>query len=422
MRMTGPVFPVTDPPEWVGATWVGEVVVDESPDEGQEHGGVVRLEAAQGFARARIIVRDATRVHGFLTIAVDDGGVDAEQLRAAIAALPAAPQELPSIMGGQARPFSVVLCTRERPDDLRVALASVLRQDYAPGFEVVVVDNAPVTSATKDAVAALGDDRVRVVTEATPGLSHARNAGLAATRHEWVAFTDDDVVADRWWLRGLARGFTRGGADVACVTGLVPTGELRTAPQSWFDQRIGWGTALGPRAYSLRNPPADLPYFPFQVGRYGTGANFATLRETAIGIGFDPYLGAGTPSKGGEDLDYFFRVIARGGTLVYEPSSFVWHRHRDTRQALESQAVGYGRGLTAWATKLVLSPVDLAHGLRALLRRESLTLAPFRAYTDPAGAAAQEDEPSDVAEIMAIERRALRSGPWSYVGPRFFGR
>lgn len=421
MRVRGPVFTKTDVPEWAGATWIGEVVLEDPADLVERFGQPLAVPSSQGFGRARLGVRAGERVLGFITVDLDDGTVDVARLAEAVRALPDVPDQPPVREPIPTQPFSVVLCTRERPDDVRVALQSVLRQQYGGGFEVVVVDNAPVTSATADVVSALGDDRVRVITESVAGLSRARNAGVAAARHEWIAFTDDDVVADPLWLQGLARGFARG-EDVTCVTGLVPTGELRTAPQSWFDQRIGWGVALLPRVYALDNPPSDLPYFPFQVGRYGTGANFATLRTAALDIGFDPHLGAGTPSRGGEDLDYFFRVITRGGSLVYEPSSLVWHRHRDTQDALEAQAIGYGRGLTAWATKLLVSPVDLAHGLRTMMRRESWTLAPFRAYREPAGTSAAVDEPGGVADIMAIERRALRSGPWSYIGPRFFGR
>lgn len=64
-----------------------------------------------------------------------------------------------------------------------------------------------------------------------------------------------------------------------------------------------------------------------------------------------------SPEGNGKDLDYFFRVIVHGGALTCEPSCFVWHR--DTCDAFDAQAVGYGRGMTAWAMKLMVSPIGI---------------------------------------------------------------
>lgn len=415
MRIRGPVFPRSEAPSWPGAVWIGELSTDEgSSSDGED------LDGTEGYSNARLLVRDAAGVRGLIDVPLEGGRVPDARLQEEVRRLgdpvpdPLADDRYPS--------FSVVVCTRERPDDLRTAVDSLLALDYQGEFEVVIVDNAPVTTATADYVRSVGDSRIRLVAEPAPGLSRARNAGVAAARHEWLAFTDDDVSVDRRWLTGLARGIGRAGGSPDCVTGLVPTGELRTAAQSWFDRRISWGKVVLPRTFSLADPPADLPMFPFQVSAYGTGANFATRREVVRRLGgFDPHLGAGTRSKGGEDIDFFFRVITRGGVLAYEPSAFVWHRHRETQEALESQAVGYGRGLTAWVTKAFFEPVGLARGLRSLLRKETLNLTPFRNYRNPTQVDDQEQR-AGIADVSAIEHRALRSGPWSYVGPRFFGR
>lgn len=85
----------------------------------------------------------------------------------------------------------VVVPTRNRPEQLREAIASVLAQDYPGQIQVVVVFDG--TQADQ----ALGDgDRVLVIgNDRTPGLAGARNCGILATRCEFVAFCDDD---DRW--------------------------------------------------------------------------------------------------------------------------------------------------------------------------------------------------------------------------------
>ena len=88
--------------------------------------------------------------------------------------------------------ISVIVCTRNRPESIIVTLRSLLAMHYRP-FEIVLVDNAPSSNATKDAVlAAHGDDpRVRYIREPRPGLSCARNRGLMEASADTVAFTDE---------------------------------------------------------------------------------------------------------------------------------------------------------------------------------------------------------------------------------------
>jgi glycosyltransferase involved in cell wall biosynthesis len=80
------------------------------------------------------------------------------------------------------------------------ALRSALGQEDV-AVEVVVVDDGS-TDETPAGLAALDDERVRVVRHERPGgLARARNAGIAAARSEWVAFLDDDDLWAPWKLR-----------------------------------------------------------------------------------------------------------------------------------------------------------------------------------------------------------------------------
>ena len=215
----------------------------------------------------------------------------------ALDALP--PDGLPAADGTppgsqDAPPVSVVVCTRDRPDGALSTLRGLMASQY-PRFEVVLVDNAPSSDATKDAV--LGefatDARIRYVREPRPGLSCARNRGVAESAAEIIAFTDDDVRVDPWWLHGIIRGFGRAG-DVACVTGLIPTAALDNAVQLYFDQRQRWGAFSEPRIFDLTDNRDDSPLYPYSAGIFGAGANFAVSRRALKELGgFDEALGAG---------------------------------------------------------------------------------------------------------------------------------
>jgi O-antigen biosynthesis protein len=100
---------------------------------------------------------------------------------------------------------SLVVCTHERPDSLADCLASLDAVAY-PSLEIVIVDNAPRTSRTRELIDACEDSRVRDTYAAVPGLSAARNHGVAEARGEVVAFTDDDMKVDAGWVRGWSAG------------------------------------------------------------------------------------------------------------------------------------------------------------------------------------------------------------------------
>ncbi|MGN8050886.1 glycosyltransferase family 2 protein [Curtobacterium sp. 22159] len=419
-----PAMPSAEPPAWSRAAWVG--AVDRPVALAAD---AVELAGAEGFRRARLLVRDGREVAGFVDVAVDpDGAVDPAELGPVLRALPAT--RLPAGPVGQPngpdRRLTVVIATRERPRSLERALRSVLASDH-DDLEVVVVDNAPTSSRTRDVVVAVQDPRVRYVLEARPGVSRARNAGLALASGDVVAFVDDDVVVDRGWARAIAAAYERDD-DVWCVTGLVPSGELRSPTQRSFDERVTWARNLERRVYRTSSPPVDEPLFPFAVGSYGTGANMSVRRAPVQALGgFDVALGPGTRSRAGEDPDLFTRVLLAGGALAVEPSAVVWHEHRSDRQALRSQAIGYGTGLGAWVTKLVLHPRTLAAVLRrapgALRRLGGLGQAADERPVDAVGGWPVDDEFVRATRgLRRVELVAALGGPWRYIVERIAGR
>jgi hypothetical protein len=70
---------------------------------------------------------------------------------------------------------------------------------------------------------------------------------------------------------------------------------------------------------------------------------------------FDPALGVGTPTQGGEDLEMFFRLLHAGHLLVYEPSALVYHCHRRDYAGLRVQLASIGVALAAYHLRSVLA-------------------------------------------------------------------
>ncbi|MEU0193127.1 glycosyltransferase [Streptomyces afghaniensis] len=328
---------------------------------------------------------------------------------------------------GQAReagepPYtSVVVATRERAGQLARALDSLLAQDH-PRFEIVVVDNAPVTSETRELIERKYAERVRYVCEPVPGLAVAHNTGLAGVRGEVVAFTDDDVVADPRWLTELTAPFA---ADpgLGCSTGLILPARLTTPAQVLLESHGGFAKGFTPRTYDPARPPGDEPLFPFTAGRFGSGANMAFRTDALRSVGgFDPATGAGTAARGGDDLYGFVRVLAQGHRLRYTPSALVWHHHRETWQDLETQAYGYGAGLTAYLTAVLVNrpallPAFLAKLPRGLAHARALTAV---RETEGGGAPGDHDTRTHPwpRRLSRLQRRGMVYGPVGYLRAR----
>jgi GT2 family glycosyltransferase len=327
--------------------------------------------------------------------------------------------------GGPVEPpyASVVVATRERAGQLARALDSLLAQDH-PRFEIVVVDNAPVTRETRELVERKYAERVRYVCEPVPGLAVAHNAGLAAVRGEVVAFTDDDVVADPRWLTELTAPFAADAA-LGCGTGLILPARLTTPAQVLLESHGGFAKGFTPRTYDPADPPVDEPLFPFTAGRFGSGANMAFRTEILRRVGgFDPATGAGTAARGGDDLYGFVRVLAEGYRLRYTPYALVWHHHRETWRDLETQAYGYGAGLTAYLTAVLVNrpallPAFLARLPRGLAHARSLTAV--RATEETAGGIPGDHDARThpwPRRLSRLQRRGMVYGPVGYLKAR----
>jgi O-antigen biosynthesis protein len=260
--------------------------------------------------------------------------------------------------------ISVVICTYNRPDQLRACLQHLRGQHY-PAFEVIVVDNCPATGAVRECVAALGDPRYRYVAEPRAGLSPARNRGVSAAAEDIVAFLDDDEEPDIFWLAALAGGFARG-SDVGCVTGPILPASLDTEAQVLFEELGGHIKNRGfkPAVFSRHGPQSPLyPRPPF-----GAGGNMAFRRETLMKIGgFDTALGAGTPARGAEDTLALTLTMLTGYKIAYEPAAFVRHYHYRGLRRLARQLHGYSVGLSAYYAALLCRRPWVLIGLVRLL-------------------------------------------------------
>jgi len=309
---------------------------------------------------------------------------------------------------------SIVIATRDRVASLQACLQSILALDY-PNYEVIVVDNAPNSSATADFMqTAFGSSsQVRYIREDIPGLAIAHNRALTEVKAPIVAFTDDDVLVDPAWLKSIVAVFQQD-PQVGCVTGMILPYEIETPPQLWIEQFGGFGKGCQPIKFDMKeNRPKDF-LFPYSAGRFGSGANMAFRTEVIKAIGcFDPALGAGTLAKGGDDLSIFFEVITQGYRLTYEPGAILFHKHRRDYPGLARQAHGYGVGLSAFLMKTILDKPT------RLVEIFSKMPAGLKHILDPRSPKNQKKRADYPRELTQLELKGFLTGPLSYLRSRW---
>jgi len=268
---------------------------------------------------------------------------------------------------GRSPSLTVAICSKDHPLDLARCLECLmaLRAEEDGGdFEILVVDNAPSDGRTRELVTSLS--LVKYVMEPKPGLDFARNLALKEATGEMIAFIDDDVTVDRYWLSGLRRAIARY-PDAAAFTGLVLPSELETEAQIVFERAGGFEKSFETIRYGQTLP--GNPFYPCVGGKLGTGCNMAFLRKVALDLGgFDEALDTGPPLPGGGDSDMLYRIIRAGYPLIYEPRFMVFHRHRREYEQLRRQYCrSWGQGLMAFVVKTYGSDVTQRPKLRRLL-------------------------------------------------------
>lgn len=217
--------------------------------------------------------------------------------------------------------ISVVIGTRNRAPLLRVTLEHLRRQQYAPGDEVIVVDNASTDDTPSVVTAAAAGFPVPLLylTEHRPGKSSAVNRGVRSAHGEVLALTDDDVqVADDWIAR-IREAFSDPTLDL--IGGRVDPW--------WEEPPPRWLRWDRPESSAMRSPLALLHYGAAQPlgDRTAVGANLVVRRATFTRMGgFDPDLGRqGRTLLCGEDHDLCMRLVQAGCRCEYRPDVRVRH-------------------------------------------------------------------------------------------------
>lgn len=216
--------------------------------------------------------------------------------------------------------FTVALCTHNHADRLARTLADlpgVRAPDAA--WELLIIDNAS-SDSTPDLLARHvwpAGWHVRMVREDKLGIANARNRAVSDAHGEFLIFMDDDETADPDWLRTFERLIRQHAPDA--FGGRISVLFEDPRPRWLVDELLGF---LGQLDWGGEAKRMEDPATPLFTG------NFGFRKAICRDIGnFDVALGRkGTANFGGEDVDFYRRLLKSGCRIWWVPDAIIHHR------------------------------------------------------------------------------------------------
>ena len=239
--------------------------------------------------------------------------------------------------------LSIIICSFNRASYIEAAFDSLYNQSSGlESFETIIVDNNS-TDNTVDVFenwrASHSNGSFTYLTETKQGASFARNTGAAIAKNQWLCFMDDDAIANTNYVENILN-------------------HIETKPDI-----IGFGGRIIPKyipeepkwmSYYVSSLVGNFDYAPtacaFEHGKYPLESNMIVRKDIYDSIGgFNTELPGvvGTLRIGGEGKELFYKILALGHTIYYDPSICVHHVvevKKLTSEYMYRVASGIGRG------------------------------------------------------------------------------
>jgi glycosyltransferase involved in cell wall biosynthesis len=222
---------------------------------------------------------------------------------------------------------TVVICTRNRAASLARTLDSIAEaaRGVTQSWELLIVDNGSTdhTPTVVDQYRAVLP--IRRVFQPSPGLSNARNAGVAAGRGHYFLWTDDDVLVHEGWLKAYLDAFAR--HPEQAVFGGMAVPRFEQPQRDWFVKAAGDLKSL--LAIRDRTEWADIAH-----DRVPYGLNYAIRGDEQREHPYDPELGvAPGRRRGGEEVAVIRAILSKGGSGIWIWDAKVFHLIPTQRQS-----------------------------------------------------------------------------------------
>lgn len=230
--------------------------------------------------------------------------------------------ERSEVLGGFYPSVSVIIPVKNRSEDIRNCLRSLLSLDYpADRWEVIVIDDGS-TDDTRKVIDSFPVNSVCL--GQAQGASACRNRGVKEARGELIAFIDSDCLADPNWLKELVPYFHH--EHIGIVGGYVASPHTKSLVGRY--ESVNSALNMGPRSLRGMNDSSTF---------YVPTCNLIVRKKAFVEVG-----GFAEELKVGEDVDLCWRLRKHGWLLLYLPQGKVIHKHRSSLSRMLKRRYDYG--------------------------------------------------------------------------------
>ncbi|NEQ49250.1 MAG: glycosyltransferase family 2 protein [Leptolyngbya sp. SIO3F4] len=221
--------------------------------------------------------------------------------------------------------ISAVICTYNRATYLKKAIQSLMAQNLKEEvYEILIVDNNSTDNTKKTVIEFSADvHNIHYIFEPIQGLSKARNTGLAEAKGEYVAYLDDDAIAEPDWLESILSCFEAATSPLGCVGGKIDPIWEAPCPEWLPDNYLSYLTILdwGPEPILIDSK------------KYLAGANMAFPTDLLRKLGgFNVELGRqGKKLLSSEEVWLQETIRRHSHDVYYDPSVVVKHHAAASR-------------------------------------------------------------------------------------------
>jgi len=239
--------------------------------------------------------------------------------------------------------LSIVICSYNRASYISGALDSLYHQSAGlDNFEAIIVDNNSTDNTAevfKQWRSSHANGSFTYLTESKQGASFARNTGAKGAKGQWLCFMDDDAIANSNYIENIIK-HTKTTPEAIGFGGRIIPKYIPSAPE-WM-------------SYYVSSLVGNFDYAPtacaFENGKYPLESNMIVKKDIYDSIGgFNTQLPGvvGTLRIGGEGKELFYKILALGHTIYYDPAICVEHVvevKKLTPEYMYRVASGIGRG------------------------------------------------------------------------------
>lgn len=207
--------------------------------------------------------------------------------------------------------ISVIVATKDRPEKLIKFIISLLKNNYQK-YELIIIDQSINKEKSSQIKSIFKSKKHKYVYNKNIGKSLGLNYGIKLSTGEILAFTDDDCMVQKNWLKYINQSFQNEKIDL--VFG-------RTLPYK-KTKKNGY---FCPSTFNKKKP-SIISTVKLHWKHIGIGNNMSIKSKNISELsGFKEWLGPGTFAGPAEDAEITIRSIISGKIIYFNPRIVVWH-------------------------------------------------------------------------------------------------